>query len=262
MRDGRLSRIQDQIVDILLLTADKHKRPINFSKTIPPSGRKLRGQSIDNRLTAMGRVYKVRPDTSGFVLGLRKTDSLYMNVFSFRGLGKDGAYQDAVSRGMTNAYAADMLELARIYRNRKSWSDVKRILGKASELFPENGRIRDEYVDALFQNGDSQELRAFIEDRNHSEQKSLYKRWTQLARVAGDDSVAFAVLSDAVAKFPEDKKLFYGLIALQLERKEFAGVETKLTEWMKTHQSDTTALSLLNRLRGSSAGVQQPGESK
>ncbi len=262
MRDGRLSRIQDQIVDMLLLTADKHKRPINFSKTIPPSGRKLRGESIDNRLTAIGRVYKVRSDTGGFVLGLRKTDSLYMNVFSFRGLGKDGAYQDAVSRGMTNAYIADLLEMARIYRNRKSWGDVKRILGKATELFPDNGRIREEYVDALFQNGDSQELRAFIAGKNNSDQRALYKRWTQLARVAGDDSVAFVVLSDAVTKFPGDKELFYGLIALQLERKEYGSVEMKLTEWMKTHQSDTTALSLLNRLRGAAAGIQKPGESK
>ncbi len=250
--DGRLSRIQEQVVDILLLTANKHKRPINFSKTVPGSGRKLRGESIDNRLTAVGRVYRVRSDSAGFVLSLGATDSLYTKVFSFRGLGRDGVYQDPVSRGMTNSYAIDFLELARIYRNRKAWDDVRRVLSKAVEVFPENGRVNEEFVEALYLEGQGGELGAFIDTTAYQNKEALYKRWTQVAKANGDDSMALVVLEDAVERFRDSKELFYGLVALQLESKEYGKLAAHLTEWTKTHPADTSAWNLLQQLRRSS----------
>ncbi len=255
MQDGRLNRIQDQIVDILLLTSDQHKRPINFAKTIPSSGRKLQGQSIDNRLTARGRVYLVRPDTGGFVLALGETDSLYTQAMSFRGLGKDAVYQDVVSRGMTNSYAGDFLNLARIYRSRKAWSDVKRVLTKAIEVFPRDSRVVAEYAEALYQTGDVAQLRAFADSTITDDKAALYKRWIQAARDAGNSSEAIGILEQSVVEFPDNRELFYGLVAMQLEEKEFGKLISQLGVWTNAHPSDTSAQNLLQRLLNSTGEI-------
>jgi tetratricopeptide (TPR) repeat protein len=256
-QDGRLSRIQDQIVDILLLTAGKHKRPINFAKTIPSSGRKIQGESIDNRLTARGRVYVVRPDSGGFVLALGESDSLFTRVLSYRGLGRDGVYQDPVSRGMTNSYAADFLNLTRIYRSRESWGDVKRVLAKAIEVFPRDSRINAEYAEGLYKTGDSAGLIAFADSSISDDKTALYKRWTQVARDAGKVTDAVAVLEQAVAEFPADRELFYGLVALQLDLKEYGKLIGQLTRWTTANPTDTSALNLLHRLRSSTGASAQ-----
>ncbi|MBN4057047.1 DUF2723 domain-containing protein [bacterium AH-315-J21] len=252
--DGRLSRISEQIIDYLILDAPQHKRPINFSKTIPTSGRKLRGQSIDKRLTATGRAYSIRPDSNGFVLALGATDSLYTKVFSFRGLGVNGVHQDAVSRGMTNSYAIDFIELARIYRNRHAAEDLNRILTKALEIFPQNSRVNQEYLEALYLGKGNEAVKTFVDSCSFSVKTDLYKRWAQVSKTAGDDSIAVTILEEAHQRFENDQELFYGLVALQLESKDYSKLATNLTKWTKNNPADTSARNLLQKLLNSTSG--------
>ncbi|HSG99306.1 MAG TPA: tetratricopeptide repeat protein, partial [candidate division Zixibacteria bacterium] len=252
--DGRIDRIQDQIVDYLVLTQPTHQRPINFAVTVSPGQRRLRGQSMENRLTLRGRAYRVRPDSTGFAIDYPATDSLYTQVFAFRSLGKDGVNQNATSRGMTNGYATGFLLLADHYRAQRDWDNALRVMSRAYEILPGLVQVSDEYVRILAAAGRVAEIYPILELLPEQHMLDIVKRWVQRARGDGRIQEAITALTWAHERAPEERDVFYGLVALELEHKNYETVERLLSGWVAHNPQDSTAAGLLNQLQ---RGMQQ-----
>ena len=247
--DGRVARIQDQIVDYLVLTQSRHKRPINFAVSVSQGQRRLRGKSMENRFTLVGRVLRVREDTSGFRIDVPATDSLYTKVFSYRSLGDDGVYQDPVSRGMTNAYASGFGLLSEEYRKKGDYENALRVIRKGYEVLPHLEQIVDQYIRLLAVTGHIDEIYPALERAPRKQRLNLVKRWAQRARGDGRVGEAIDALAWAHNIEPDDRELFYGLVALELEQKRFADLKAHLENWLARHQNDSDAQGLLNQIR-------------
>ncbi|MBN4076622.1 tetratricopeptide repeat protein, partial [Gemmatimonas aurantiaca] len=247
-KDGRFVRIQDQIMDYLIATSGRSPRPIDFAITIPSSGRRYQGVSIDNRLTVVGRTYQLRQDTSGFDFDAETSDSLLFNEFGFRSLGNDGVYQDPVSMGMTNSYANDFNRLANAYRKSGNVSGLIRVLTLAHKVLPANKQLVVDLVEALYVGGMSDSIAPLIQVVKEEHRISLIKNWARVARRSGHSVEAVDALKLGADIYPEDKELFYGLLALQQEAKRFSEMLPYLQSWLERNPQDTTARNMYERL--------------
>lgn len=255
--EGRFVRIQDQVVDYLIATSNRSSRPLDFAITVPASGRKYRGEPIDNRLTLSGRAYHLRQDSSGFKYDHAVSDSLIFNEFGFRSLGIDGVRQDPVSAGMTNSYANDFGRLANEYRRSGNTAELVRVLTFAHQVLPENQQLAVDLVETLSDGGMSTEIPEIIRAAPDGLKLALIKTWARAARRGQRKTEAVDALKLGADIYPADKEVFYGLLALLMEANDYSEMQPRLEEWMTKYPEDTTALQLLNQLRGASQAKPQ-----
>lgn len=247
MPDGRIVRIQEQIVDILLATRKTHQRPVQFAITVPSSRRTFHGKPLDSSLTLVGRVYELRDDSDGPRIDIRRTDSLHFNEFKFRSLGADPVPQTAHSRGITNAYASVFVRMADTLEKAGDIDGALRQLYKSVEILPAYRPVHQRIIRILSDAGRSAELLALFSGE-WAKERSLLRYWVQHARRSDRTDESIAALRVGITNFVGDRQMLFGLLALELETKQYDSLRMRLTDWLAEHPEDTSARTLLDKL--------------
>ncbi|MDP2960124.1 MAG: hypothetical protein Q8N71_01760, partial [candidate division Zixibacteria bacterium] len=73
--DGKVSRVQDQIIDNILET-NKWKYPISFSTTVEPTNRVYKGRPLESHLLMEGMVYRLVQEEGKMMVNVEKTEKL------------------------------------------------------------------------------------------------------------------------------------------------------------------------------------------
>lgn len=254
MPDKRIVRIQEQIVDILLATRKTHRRPVQFAITVPSSRRTFHGQGLDSSLTLVGRVYELRDDRNGPLIDIGRTDSLHFTEFKFRSLGDNPVPQTDHSRAITNAYATVFLRVADTLEKAGDVDGALRQLYKAMEILPAYRAVHQRIIRVLSDAGRETELLELFSG-DWALRRTLLRYWVQHSRKAGRTDESIAALRVGITNFVGDRQMLFGLLALELETKQYDSLRMRLSGWLAEHPDDISARALLEKLENDQAPI-------
>jgi tetratricopeptide (TPR) repeat protein len=258
--DGRVLRIQDQMIDNIMEANDWHY-PVYFAVTVSSENKIYKGNPIDDHLRMEGMAYRVVKDEGKMLVEPDIMRDKLFNVFKFRGVNDPKVYKDENDKRLLANYTSCFLALADTLRRAKEYDEAIVVSKKVSELLPDDWRPYA-YLMQLYGESDqpedsinkvideatrvvqtSEELQGqdFIE-RLHFNLGYTYKRKGQTQKAIDSMNRILAMNGSFRPALEALVNIYYGN-----EDKEAL---TKLFEtWVSNNPTDAQAVSMLNQLK-------------
>ena len=130
-RTGRVMRVQDQMIELILLD-NFNQVPIYFSGSVPTSNR----WTFSDQMIREGIVLKIDPDTTKSRYNLDVSDSLITKVYRYRGQDDLTAYKDDNNVGLSTTFPERFCELSDYHKQDGDTTRALEVLWEAEDKTP------------------------------------------------------------------------------------------------------------------------------
>jgi tetratricopeptide (TPR) repeat protein len=256
--DGTTYRLQDQVVNALM-THERDKRPLNFSVTVSPGGRRYEGQSIDSLLEQRGMVFHVRDHGISMSVDIDRSLELYEGPDGFRygGFADTTIYKDeANDRAIRNIANAMMLTVD-FLQNRHEIEEATQLCRFIPNKIPQYDRAVG-YLASLYLDADNLDsLASLAENPRFGSTDDVMLRYAQALRREGNISKAEIILRGILQRSPSDQNALNELTKLYISQKQYGNLDRLFTEWLRANPNDQRVRQMQQRLREAATSSEQ-----
>jgi tetratricopeptide (TPR) repeat protein len=248
--DGGIHRIQDQMIDRILL-ANKGKRPVNFAVTVTESNRRFRERSLESNLVITGMAFRLVSDSGANRVDVERVDSLLWNVFQYRGVNDPTIYKDENAQRMASNYISGFFFIADTLRKAGDYDRAIRQMRRAQELLPD---IIEPYVYLAQLYTDTNQPDSL--ESLYLNSKRLKTEWERVGtavgysmRRLGMTSRAEQVLKEVMAVAPTHEPAYKTLVQLYYQEARYDSLLGLMENWARRNPNDGQTRSLLDSVR-------------
>ncbi len=245
--DGKVSRIQDQIIDNILET-NKWKYPISFSTTVDPTNRVYKGRPLESHLLMEGMVYLLVQEEGKMMVNVEKTEKLLLEKMKFRGLSDSSVYKDENEKRLTVNYSSIFLNLADTLRRAKEYEQGIQIARKNIEILPQDWRPYAFIVQVYAETDEIQKAEEFIKNSRGIEKERLYFNLGYAFKELGKEDKAIEIMYKILSFNPSFKPAYEFLVATFYKKQDKDSLEKLLRRWITDNPADDYAAALLAQL--------------
>jgi tetratricopeptide (TPR) repeat protein len=258
--DGKVLRIQDQIIDNILET-NKWKLPIYFAVTVASENRVYRGESIDDHLRMEGMAYRVVKEEGKLMVEPDIMRDKLFNVFRFRGVSDPSVHKDENDFRLLANYTSCFLGLADTLRRAGDYPQAIEVANRACSMLPHDWRPYA-YLLQLYAESDQPEdsvqrvvtraeeiartSRDLVEDefieRLYFNLGYTYKRY-------GENQKAIDSMNKILEINHSFRPALEALVSIYYAEKNKEDLTRLLEAWVQNNPDDAQSLSMLNQVK-------------
>jgi len=248
IKDDEVSRVQDQVVDHILI-ANKWRYPVYMSVTVPSESRRLQGQSLDDNLRLEGMIYHLVQTRAKNQIDFEKARELFCDKFSYRGVADPRVYKDENAARMIGNYANGFIMLADTLRRAGDLQGAFDYVKRGLKVVPDSYDLYAYGTQILAQMGRMDTLKAYINDAHTEDKWKLYFNWGISAKVAGRTDEAIKVLEMTRELYPNYVDAYRALVSMYYQNRKYAKLRGIVTDWVGKHPEDTESKQLLREIQ-------------
>jgi tetratricopeptide (TPR) repeat protein len=249
-QDGSIRRVQDQMIDAILM-ANKNQKRVNFAVTVTESNRRFKEQSLEPNLVINGMAYRLVADSGVGRVDVERVDSLLWNVFQYRGVTDSTIYKDENAQRMAANYISGFFFVADTLRRAGDFGGALRHMGRALEILPE---IWEPYV----------YMAQLYTDANRPDSlESLYRQsmrvraeWERIGtaigysmRRLGRTERAIEMLKEVLARKPAHEPAYRTLVQMFYTDGRYDSLLGLMERWSAANPADAQSRQLLDSVR-------------
>ena len=249
-QDGSIRRVQDQMIDAILM-ANKNQKRVNFAVTVTESNRRFKEQSLEPNLVINGMAYRLVADSGVGRVDVERVDSLLWNVFQYRGVSDSTIYKDENAQRMAANYISGFFFVADTLRRAGDFDGASRHMGRALEILPE---IWEPYV----------YMAQLYTDANRPDSlESLYRQsmrvraeWERIGtaigysmRRLGRTERATEMLKEVLARKPAHEPAYRTLVQMFYTDGRYDSLLGLMERWSAANPADAQSRQLLDSVR-------------
>lgn len=264
-QDGSIRRIQDQMIDAILL-ANKGRRPVNFAVTVTESNRRFKEKSLESNLVITGMAFRLVSDSGMNRVDVERVDSLLWNVFQYRGVNDPTIYKDENAQRMASNYISGFFFVADSLRKAGEYDRAIKQMRRAQEILPD---IIEPYVYLAQLYTDTKQPDSL--ESLYLNSKRLKTEWERVGtaigysmRRLGMTSRAEQVLRDVLERAPAHESAYRTLVQLYYQEARYDSLLGLMENWTRRNPNDSQTRMLLDsvrtlvRLQSSASDTGQP----
>jgi len=259
-QDGTVFRIQDQLVDNILVT-NRWKYPVHLGFTVPEDNRKFKGRTLDSNLVLEGMVFTLVTDRKGTSVNFDLTSQRYLEDYSYRGIADSTIHKNESTARLMNNYVQGFLFIADSLRVAGDYEGALAIVRKSMELNPASFDNYAYACQVFAYMGYMDTLVTFIEEAPTTRKRELYFNWGVSSAVAGRFDDAEYVLELTHEKFPEYLDGFRQLVRLHYQRQNWDRLYEVVNNWINRHPDDLETKGMLRQLNRDKIERERSGDS-
>lgn len=260
-RDGRMTRIQDQVVDEIL-AVEGHRRPIDFALTVGVDGIRSRGRSLKDNLVLQGMVYRLDQSGQAGSIDMEKNRDLFWNKFQFRSISDSSIYLDERTRGLTGNYTTALLLMADSLRRIGSFDQAIAITKKAIEIVPFENQTYNYLTQLYVEAGQEDKIPDLVNRVPASHRREIYYIWGIATKYKGDRQGAADILRATLDSFPTFNDAFREYTLLLYEDKQMDSLKSAVQRWLINNPGDPQARRIMQELFKESSPLETSGGAK
>ncbi len=246
--DGKEFRIQDQLIDNILLTNRWHY-PFQMTVTTPDENRKFNGESLDPYLVLEGMTFKLFKSKGNNRVDYDRSKELYWNEFRYRGIADSTIYKDEATKRITDNYAQGFLWLADSLRVMEDYKGAMAHINKGLEYLPRSWDLYGYGAQLFSDMGKRDTIAAFLAPVPSWKKKEIYQHWGMLAGSKDDLATATYAFRHAYLIDSSYTDAFRALAATYYRRGVVDSLRTLVVEWLARHPDDNDTRMLLKELQ-------------
>lgn len=249
-QDGSIRRIQDQMIDAILM-ANKGERPVNFAVTVTESNRRFKEQSLEPNLVITGMAFRLVSDSGVGRVDVERVDSLLWNVFQYRGVSDPTIYKDENAQRMASNYISGFFFVADTLRKAGEYDRAIRQMSRALEILPE---IVEPYVYLAQLYTDTKQPDSL--ESLYLRSRNLKSEWERVGtaigysmRRLGMTARAEQVLKEVLERAPAHEPAYRTLVQLYYQDTRYDSLLGLMERWSRANPSDMQSRMLLDSVR-------------
>jgi len=246
-RDGRMYRIQDQVVDEML-TVNQWRRPVDFALTVASDARQYRGRSLQNNLVLQGMVYRLDREERPGVIDMERCRDLFWNKFKFRSLADSTVYKDDRTLALSGNYTTALLLMADSLQKTKQYDQAIEVTQKALEIMPYDYETYNFLAQLYVEAGRENLIPTLLTKVPRGETRRIYFVWGMANKYNGQRDKAKALLKTALDSFPTFEDAFREYSLLLYEDKQMDMLQQLLRTWLMNNPKDDKARRAMQEL--------------
>ncbi|MCJ7507359.1 MAG: hypothetical protein MUO85_01345, partial [candidate division Zixibacteria bacterium] len=259
--DGRLVRIQDQMIDNIL-EANHWKYPIYFAITVSGGNRIYRTQSIDNHLIMEGMAYRVVPQVGQNMVDSNIMREKLFDVFRYRGINDPKVYKDEKDKGLLNNYTTMFLVLADTLRKEGKIDQAISVVKRGIREIPFDYRSYVYLTQLYFEKGEEPKIDEILAGAPKDiDMVTLYYNLAAVYRGEGRIDQSLDILKKLLTIDPRYRIALRDIVGTYLQAQRIDELVSFLENWISNNPNDTQAVGLLNQIKISGfklQGTQSP----
>jgi tetratricopeptide (TPR) repeat protein len=252
--DGKLVRIQDQMMDDILAT-NKSSQTVNFSVTVPESSRRYHDQALEPNLKMIGMAYRLVADTGTNQIDRDRVEDLIWNKFKYRGVTDPSVYKDENALRTTANYTSGFFFTAEDWRQHGDLNQAVREMRRAVELIPTQWEVYV-YLTQLY--ADLKEPDSL--EALYKESDALTDGWERAAsaigysfRRLGNSERAVQILKEVLARTPTHEPAYRTLVQIYYGDHQYDSLLALMQRWVVDNPNDQQTRSVLDSVRALAA---------
>ncbi|UCE23979.1 MAG: DUF2723 domain-containing protein [Candidatus Zixiibacteriota bacterium] len=245
---GNVHRLQDQVVSEIVAT-NFGRRPVNFSITVPPSGRRFHGQSIDSMLTLRGMAWHLGASKGVATVDIEASIDLLTNPdkMRFRSIADPSVYKSETALRLTRNYLTSFMMVADTLMSAGEFDRTEWLIKKGIEFIPYSSNGIN-YLAALYaEQAKRDELRQLAESP-YADKAWLRTLMGRLEVRQGEMEQAARILSEVMADFPNYRPPFEDLLRVYYESRQIMKLRQTLATWLVHNPDDHEVEQLLKNV--------------
>jgi tetratricopeptide (TPR) repeat protein len=255
--DGRIVRIQDQMIDDILET-NRWKYPIYFAITVSNGNRIYRTQSIDNHLIMEGMAYRVVPQEGQNMVEPKIMEEKLFEVFRYRGINDPKVYKDEKDKGLLNNYTTMFLVLADTLRREGKIDQAISVVKRGIKEIPFDYRSYVYLVQLYFEKKEEPKVDEILaEVPEDADIIALYYNLANVYRSVGRIDQSLSILKKLIAIAPEYRIALRDIVGIYLQTQRIGELVSFLEEWVSKNPNDTQLVAFLNQIKMSGSKPQK-----
>jgi tetratricopeptide (TPR) repeat protein len=257
-KDGRMTRIQDQVVDEIL-AVEGRRRPINFALTVGMDAIRYKGRSLKDNLVLQGMVYRLDQTAGAGSIDMAKNRDLFWNKLQFRSLADSTIYLDERTRSLSGNYTTALLLMADSLRRIKDFDPAIEITKKALEIVPFDYQTYNYLTQLYVEAGQDDKIPGLLDKVPPSQKRAIYYVWGLAEKYMGDREQAAAILRATLDSFPSFNDAFREYTLLLYEDKQMDSLKSVVQRWLVNNPHDEQARRIMQELFHQSSPLETSG---
>jgi len=249
-QDGRVVRLQDQVVDAIIVN-NYGKRPINFSPIGGRGSRVFNGKNIDSLMVMRGLVFCMSDSSArGLQIDIARSVELFAGAgnFQYRGWNDSTIFLSDESLRALEGVAGSILIVSEALLRRGEVDSALALTRLAAEKIPVSIDALSSLAGLLAEKGDTATLARFDREFRPIDPPLQLTLLGRAYRKAGEPESAAAILSETLARFPTYREALNELMALYIAERQVPQMVEALRQWLAHNPSDTDVRTALEEL--------------
>ncbi|UCC43750.1 MAG: DUF2723 domain-containing protein [Candidatus Zixiibacteriota bacterium] len=246
--DGRVFRLQDQVVDAII--KNNPDVPINFSITTTSSSRKFEGRPIDNKLVVSGMKHRYDPEATELRVAVDEAQSYFGDTAQFRyaRMADPTFYKnEATLRVIANV--ANSLSMSAEGAISSGYVDeAKTFLKQALHLRPESGSAVARLASIYAGYGQLDSIRAIETTFPQADRREINLALAKAYRGLDDEARAREILNDLLTASPTWRPALDEMMRSLVKARDVDGMVALLNRWLQFNPGDHQMRQALNDL--------------
>ena len=258
--DGKVQRIQDQIIDNILET-NQWKCPVYFAVTVAGENRVYQGKPLDDHLRMEGMAYRVIQQEGKLLVEPDIMRDKLFHVFKFRGVNDPKVYKDENDFRLMANYTSCFLSLADTLRRAKDYPEAIQVARRVSELLPYDWRPYA-YLLQIYaeQEPGGDQIQKILKQAEEVAQSSpglvesdflekLYFNLGYTYRQLGRNQNAAEEMKKILTINKKFRPAFEALVSIYYAQKDQPGLIQALENWVANNPEDVQTAAMLNQVK-------------
>ncbi len=261
-QSGNIHRLQDQTVAEIIAT-NFNKRPINYSITVPPGGRKFLGRPLDSMLTLQGMVWRMDHSSGNTMYDIEKSIDLLTSPdkMRYRGVGDKSIYQNETTARLTRNPVQAFMMICDSLVNAKEYERAESLIGKAIDYVPHSTEATN-FLAALYaEQGKSEELMELIETTEYADKRWLRTVLGRLELRHSGPQQAEEVYTKILLEHPTYRPALEDLFRLYYRDQQVDKLRQLLMTWVSDNPNDQEMKDLLDNVNQQIRTIDSAGDS-